>query len=48
MGLEVIADKTKYEYMLMSRNQNARRSHSIMFDNISFDRMQEFKYLGTT
>jgi hypothetical protein len=32
----------------MSRNQNARRSHSIEIDNISFERFDEFKYLGTT
>jgi len=45
-GLEVNADKTKY--MVMSRDQNARRSHNINTDNISFDWAQESKYLGTT
>ena len=33
-GLEVSADKTKY--MVMSRDQNAGRSHSMKIDNSSF------------
>jgi hypothetical protein len=41
IGLEVNADKTK------SRDQNAGRSHSIKTDNCSFERVEEFKYLGT-
>jgi len=45
IGLEVNSDKTKY--MVMSRDQNAGRSHSIKIDNISFERVEEFKYLGT-
>ena len=45
-GLEVNVDKTKY--MVMSRDQNAGRSHCINNDNSSFERMEEFKYLGTT
>jgi hypothetical protein len=45
-GLEVNADKTKC--MVMSRDQNAGRSHSIKIDNGSFARVEEFKYLGTT
>jgi len=32
----------------MSRDQNAGRSHSINIDNCSFDRVEEFKYRGTT
>jgi hypothetical protein len=44
-GLEVNADKTKY--MIMSRDQNAGRSHSIKTDNSPFERVEEFKYLGT-
>ena len=32
----------------MSRDQNARRSHRLETDNISFERVEEFKYLGTT
>ena len=46
IGLEVIADKTKY--IVMSRDQNAGRSHNIMNDNSSSERVKEFKYLGTT
>ena len=44
--LEVNADKTKH--MVMSREQNAGRSHNINIDNISFERVEEIKYLGTT
>jgi len=40
------ADKTKY--MVMSRDQNAGRSYNIKTDNSSFERVGEFKYLGTT
>ena len=45
-GLEVNFDKTKY--MVMSRNQNAGRSHSIKIDNSFFERVEEFRHLGTT
>jgi len=45
-GLEVYADKTTY--LVMSRDQNAGRSHSIKSDNSSFERVEELKYLGTT
>jgi len=31
-----------------SRNQNAGRIHSIRMDNSTFERVEEFKYLGTT
>jgi len=46
IGLEVNADKT--EYMVMSRDQNAGRSHSVKTDNSTFERMEEFRYLGKT
>jgi len=46
IGLEVNADKTKY--MIMSRDQNAGRSDSMKIDNSSIERVEEFKYLGTT
>jgi len=45
-GLEVNADKTKH--LVMSRDQNAGRSDSIKTDNKSFERVEEFKYLGKT
>ena len=43
---EVSADKTKY--MVISRDQNAGRNHKIKTDNISFERVEHFKYTGTT
>jgi len=45
-GLEVSADKTKY--MVMPRDQNAGRIHSVRTDNSTFERVEDFKYLGTT
>jgi len=36
-GLEASADKTKY--MIMSRDQNAGRSHSMKIDNSSIERV---------
>ena len=45
-GPEVNADKTKY--MVMSRDQDAGQSHSMKTDNSSFERVEDFKYLGTT
>ena len=46
IGLEVSADKSKY--MVMSQDQNAGRNHSVRIDNSTFERVEEFKYLGTT
>jgi len=34
--------------MVMSRDQNAGRIHSVRIDNRTFERVEEFKYLGTT
>jgi hypothetical protein len=34
--------------MVMARDQNAGRSHSMKIDNSSIERVAEFKYLGTT
>ena len=45
-GLEVNADKSKY--VVMSRDQNAGQSHSVKIDNNSFEKVEEFRYLGTT
>jgi hypothetical protein len=46
IGLEVNADKTKY--MVISRDRNAGRGHSVKIDNSSIERVEEFKYLGRT
>ena len=46
IGLEVNAHKTKY--MTVFREQNAGRIHSMRMDNSSIERLEEFKYLGTT
>jgi hypothetical protein len=46
IGLDVNADKTKH--MVMSRDRNAGRGHSVKIDNSSIKRVEEFKYLGTT
>jgi len=43
-GLEINADKTKY--MVMSRDRNAGRGHSVKTGNSSIERVEEFKYLG--
>jgi hypothetical protein len=42
----VNGDKT--EYMVMSRDKHAGRSHSMKFDDSSVERVEEFKYLGKT
>ena len=44
IGLEVNDDKIKY--MIMSRDQNAGRSHSKKTDISSIESAEEFKYLG--
>jgi hypothetical protein len=44
--IEVNADKTKY--MAMYRDQHAGQSHSMKIGSSSFERVEEFKYLGTT
>ena len=38
----------KYSYMVMSRDQIAELSHYMKTDYSSFERVEEFKYLGTT
>ena len=43
--LEVNADRT--QYTVMSRDQNAGRSHSIKTDNSVFERAEQLRYLGT-
>jgi UDP-galactopyranose mutase len=36
----------KLNTLVMSRDENAGRNHSIKIDNISFERVEGFKYLG--
>jgi hypothetical protein len=45
-GLEVNADKTKG--MVTYRDQNAGQNYSTKTDNSSFERVEEFNYLGAT
>ena len=34
--------------MIMSRDQKAGRNNSIKIDNVSIEKVEEFKYLGTS
>jgi hypothetical protein len=45
-GLKENANKAKY--IGMYRVENAGRIHNIKIDNISFERVEQFKYVGTT
>ena len=45
IGLEVKSDKIVY--VVMSRDQNAGRSHNTNINNSSFERVETFKYLET-
>jgi hypothetical protein len=45
IGLEVNTNKTKN--MVMSQDQNAGQSHNIKIENSYFERVEQFKYLGT-
>jgi sorting nexin-29 len=45
-GLDVNAEQTKY--MFMSRDQNAGQNHNMKIDNKDLERVEQFKYLGTT
>jgi len=42
-GLEISVDKTKY--MVMSRDQNGGRNHSVRINNSTFERVEDFKNL---
>ena len=46
VGIEVNVNKTKHN--VMSRDQNAGRSHNIKIGTSSFERLEELKYMGTT
>jgi hypothetical protein len=38
----------RLKYMVMSRDQNAERTHSMKTDNSSSERLEQFRYMGTT
>ncbi|KAJ4435497.1 hypothetical protein ANN_18113 [Periplaneta americana] len=46
IGLEVNPEKTKY--MIMSRDQNIVRNGNIEIGDLSFEKVEKFKYLGAT
>ena len=43
IGLKVNADKTTSKYMVMCRDRNAGRGHSVKIDNSSIERVEEFR-----
>jgi len=45
-GLAVSTKKTKY--MVMSQEQNVGQNYNINIRNKSFEKVEQFKYLGTT
>jgi hypothetical protein len=45
-GIEVKAYETKN--VVRSRDQNAGRNHNRKVDNSSFERVEQFKYFGTS
>jgi hypothetical protein len=45
IALEVNAEKTKC--VVMSREQNAGQNHNILMDSKTFEKVEQFKYLGT-
>ena len=44
--LEVNSEKTKY--IITSGNQNIVQNHKIVIENLSFENVEKFKYLGVT
>ena len=46
IGLQVNSDKTKY--MITSRQQNIVQNQNIVIENLSFEKVEKFKYLGVT
>ena len=44
IGLEVNSDKTKYK--ITSRHQNVVPNQNIVIGNLSFEKVEKFKYLG--
>jgi hypothetical protein len=46
IGLEINAKKTKY--MIMSCHPNSGQNQNVRIANESFEKVEKFKYLGTT
>ena len=46
IGLEVYSEKTKY--MIRSHHQNVIQNQNIVIENLSFEKVEKFKYLGVT
>jgi hypothetical protein len=46
IGLEINAEKTKH--MIMSRHPNSGQNQNVRIANESFEKVEKFKYLGTT
>jgi hypothetical protein len=44
IGLDVNAEETKY--IVLYRDQHAGQNHYICINNKSFERMEQFKYVG--
>ena len=44
LALETKQSGGKTKYMVMSRDQNAGRIHSVRMENSTFERVEEFKY----
>ena len=44
IGLEVNSDKNKY--MITSRQQNIVQNENIVIENLLFEKVEKFKYLG--
>jgi len=46
--IEIDSNSDKTKCMVMSRDQNAPRRDKIKSNSSSFERVEQFKYLGTT
>ena len=46
IGLEVNSQKTRY--MITTRQQNIVQNQNIVIENLSFEKVEKFKYLGVT